>query len=169
MAPRSTRLTAVVDFAPAVPLFVFEHPVGSLFSNFTASSSSIQQTMEESRFDFTSISASVDESMVSNDLFRYVCVSFWVDHFQSPIFSVSLPMPTLWTPRVYLAALMVTIRQRRLVLSAPDNLFGSIYPTLNEVHWLYSQSIVESLSMLNIENAFRAVNGGEVYDDAHNV
>ena len=163
MAPRSTRLTAVVDFAPAVPLFVFKHPVGSLFSSFTASSSSMQQTLDESSFLFTSISSSVDESIVSNDLFRYVCVSFWVDHLQLPIFSVSLPMPTSWTPRVYLAALMVTIRQRRMVLSAPDNLFGSIHPTLNEVHWLYSQPIGESVGMLDNENAFRAVNGGEAY------
>jgi len=72
-------------------------------------------------------------------------------------------MPTSWTPRVYLAALMVTIRQRRMVLSAPDNLYGSIHPTLNEVHWLYSQPIGESVGMLDNENAFCAVNGGEAY------
>jgi hypothetical protein len=162
MAPRCTRLTAVLCFNSKVPLYMFDHPIGLMSPNSLRGSFSIpQQVFEENKIYFSSISSSLSHHIEGSDFFYYIKISFWIDSSATPVHSVSVPIPNSWTPRIYLAALNISIRRQKLLISAPDNTMGSSLPRLNEVHWLFAQPTHLSLRMLDGKHAFGQVNGGE--------
>ena len=163
MGPRSTRLTAVVDFTFWVDLVMITRVEREqqLDENHDIAHE------EEPRVHFTSLIATarprgVDE--VINDGYM-VLLSFWLDEFPTPVHTIDIPIPLSWSPRTYLAALQLNIRRSGVVMVSPDSFVGPLAPTLNEVHWLFNLNIEDALRILERQNAFENVNGGECFAD----
>lgn len=160
MGPRPTRQTAVLKMEAETPLYVLSHSINELHQNFAAFPS-LQDLMADTRINFMAVSAAVDTSEAGeNSQLAHVKVQFWMDDLRDPVYAVMAPLPVLWSARLYLAALGLTIRRRKMVLSASDTTMGGVHPTLNEVHWLYHQSVENASHILKEENAFYQVKGG---------
>jgi hypothetical protein len=90
--------------------------------------------------------------------FRQVRVAFWVDDDAAPVFETTSFCPSNWTPRIFLSALRATIQRNQIVHCDCRSLHGSV---LNEVHFLFSGTLENALEVLEGQNAFLLVRGGE--------
>ena len=161
MGPRSTRLTAVVDFSFWVDLVM----ITSVERDRHLDEHQVIAHEEEPRVHFTSLSATARPGGVEevlNDGYM-VLLSFWLDEFTKPVHTIDIPIPLSWSPRTYLAALQLNIKRTGVVMISPDNFVGPLAPTLNEVHWLFNLDIEDALSILERQNVFENVNGGECF------
>jgi hypothetical protein len=101
MAPRSTRRRAVVSFVQKKELI-------------SISDSSTEDFDKAARVNFTSVSVvamghhrlTQQSSPGSHTVAQ---LAFWVDENVLPVFDCCVEYPTNWSPRIYLAALKVSI------------------------------------------------------------
>jgi hypothetical protein len=172
MAPRSTRLTTVIEFPESIPLVLFSHmepEPEEMEDNDLPYMGPMDEVdlpfYEEPRIYFTSVSARGRPRNVEDIINRRynILLSFFVDTSPTPVHNLEIPIPISWTPRTYLAALQLSIRRRRVVIVAPENLVGPLAPTLNEVHWLFNIDIEAALAILESWNGFGVLNGGEFF------
>jgi hypothetical protein len=169
MAPRSTRTMAVLDLMSEYPIYIYDSPVRYPGGSVVAIPGGGHPTPKYSPRQFSSISSSSAsgsscslEGMVDCSIdVLFVRVCFWSDQDPDPIHSVEVAVPPGWSPRMYLGALRVTIRNHHGVISAPKRILGSTYSTLNFVHRMFGFSLSHAVSILYGENAFRSVFGGE--------
>ena len=161
MAPRSTQLTADVDFPFLVALVLFSQ----VLPEPEMDEDNNIPYVEEPRMYFTSLSAKARQHNVGDVInSKYiVLLSFWLDTCPSPVHTLDIPIPLSWSPHTYLAALQMSIQIRGTVIVSPDNFVWPLAPTLNEVHWLFNLDIEVALHILEIRNAFGVVNGGECF------
>jgi hypothetical protein len=115
---------------------------------------------------FTSVSVSPTISSRTREMqqsseatrLRIVRVAFWVDDCAAPVFETTSYCPTNWTPRIFLSALRTSIQRNQIVHCDCRSRHGSV---LNEVHFLFSGTLENTLDVLEGQNAFLLVRGGE--------
>ena len=97
MAPRSTRLTAVVDFPFEVPLVLFAQVV----TEPELDEDNNIPYVEEPRIYFTSLSAKAKPHNVGDVINNkyIVLLSFWLDTCPGPVHTLGIPIPLHQRPR----------------------------------------------------------------------
>lgn len=165
MAPRCTRTKAVLDLTPILlSVYIFNEPIGHRGHSLLAALRSNDPTSQVSQFNSISTTRAKPHELPDGARLRglvYITVSFWVEDSVHPVFSVQVPVPQDWTPRLYLACLNVTIREHQLVICAPKRYEQSTVITLNAVHSMFHWSVLEVTNQVKNQNAFMYVFGGK--------
>ena len=165
MSPSSTRRTAVLDLTPSplVPIHVAgqELPNGSSppYSFNSISSPDLLNSSPFTWFNSVSIACTGCEGAGSEGVIIFR-VSFWVEEESSPKYATHVAAPFGWTPRLYGAALNLSIRKYKVVVCYSKHLFGCTRTLLNTVNSMFCCSTCAVIHYLRSENAFRYVRGG---------
>lgn len=160
MAPRATRRQAVVGFGSTVALF--EIPQDDRFPSSASLGQSIEATVRFSTISVGCLHTNQPEG--ERPGFVNMRVSFWVDVQPLPLVSCAVPVPSLWTPRIVLAAICLSIRRKGIVTiirnSSPA--IGGDGNTVNDVHWLFAFGMEEVMDILQSQNSFLYIVGGGI-------
>lgn len=149
MPPTCTRRQAVTVFDSSFCLYIVTQ--GDLFPQ------------EQCYFNSIAVQA-VGEREIEHDdrtmALQTLRVTFWsVESSLLPVFEAIVVAPLDWTPRMYLAALSLTIRRRNGVCCNVDGINQRL-SRLNEVHWLFNDSLENAISVLRDNHAFLFIDGG---------
>jgi hypothetical protein len=114
---------------------------------------------------FDAISAILDASTTVFQQSSGIChqqlrVSFWLGDAAFPVHVVVILFPIGWTNRMYLAALKLSIDRKSLIVCDSE----ARQCRLNDVHLLFTGSVQNATLVLESQNAFWLVRGGESPD-----
>ena len=171
--PPATRHRGILSLVSSVPLFDFGSRLGE---------PTLQALINESKnamplFNVESISTGNQQANLLDQDLVEIIVRFYgvtatdgssnLNHHQSRIMKeIKSVMPKVWSPRMYLGALKVSIERNRSILIEAISFRGQRYISINDIHWLFTDENLSNPSLVGdrlISNAaYYNVTGGEM-------
>ena len=150
MPPPATRQCAVTSFPTEIGLFLVSESnlFPSVHSHFVSISVRAIHCSAHVNQD--------DPSMEST-----MKVSFWSANSDQPVHEAIVSVPLEWSPRIFLAAIRLTVTQRNNVCLYKVTDTPPGYCRINEVHWLYENITATTRSILEEQHAFVFIFGGD--------
>ena len=168
--PPATRHRGVLSLATSIPLYDFGNRVGEP-TLLTLINESIDA---EPLFNVASISTG-DQQVYSTEVdLVEITIRFYGIKTTGPNISPSSAqmkeiksvMPKVWTPRMYLGAVNISIERNKAILIEAINFRGKRYISINDVHWLFNELNLNNPQLvaerLILKAAYYNVVGGEL-------
>jgi hypothetical protein len=78
----------------------------------------------------------------------------------TPKLDVKVVMPTIWAPKMYVAALNKSIKRHSILSLESISIQGQSYATINKLQWLFSATKEATHSQLTCLASYICVSGG---------
>jgi hypothetical protein len=161
MVPPASRHRAILELQSPTPLYRMSESTASganIINEIVSSSTAVEPLL------YVKWITTGQRRLLSPDgSLAILLLSFWGSQKEAgdntPDLSYSATMPASWSPKMYLGAIFLMVRNTSLLSLESAKINGGLHNSINQIHWYFSSNF-SALEILEEECAFQYVHGG---------